>query len=267
MPSLPHNIASFFKHAGGYLKAAQKAEPGHTQAIRAKYARDFLTDIGITYEGPTQQEIQNIGPCIYVANHNSTLDAVIICAFFEGDLRILAKESLFKIPYLGKILRLENHIMVHRGKNASARNTNIRESIQKAIHDKASVLFFPEGTRSKDGNLADFKLGAFYNAIQTHVPVVPILITGTFEAMPKTTLKIKPAKCTLKLLAPIELPDEKKGDEKTRAQLLADNAKNAILKAMNAQKPQTNEHAVTAAEKNDTKESKESIECRANDLK
>lgn len=231
MPSVPHNIASFFKHAAKYLRAARSAEPGHTQAIRAKYARDFLTDIGISHEGPDAQEIKAIGPCIYVANHNSTLDAVIICAFFEGDLRILAKDSLFKVPYLGKILRLEKHIMVHRGKNSSNRNSYIRESIKKAISDGASILFFPEGTRSSDGNIGDFKLGAFYNAIQTNVPIVPVLITGTFKAMPKTTLKIEPSLCTLKLLSPILPPEENCGDEKTRAQMLADQAKKAILEA------------------------------------
>lgn len=231
MPSLLHNVASFCKHASAYLREARKADPGHSQAIRAKHSREFLNEIGITHEGPSQEEIDAIGPCIYVVNHNSTIDAVIICAFFEGDLRILAKESLFKVPYLGTILRLEKHIMVHRGKNAGSRNAYIRDAIKDGIHEGASILFFPEGTRSKDGNIADFRLGAFYNAIQTGVPIVPALMTGTFEAMPKSSIQIKPTHCTLKLLTPIPLPPESMGDEKTRAQWLADEARKAMIAA------------------------------------
>ncbi|MBO4350397.1 MAG: hypothetical protein J6A01_05560, partial [Proteobacteria bacterium] len=80
--------------------------------------------------------------------------------------------------------------------------------------------------------LGTFKLGAFYNAIQNNVHVVPMVIRGTYEAMPKTTLKIKPGKCSLELLSPVELPDVSMGDETTRAKWLAEQVRNAMIKAL-----------------------------------
>lgn len=230
MATFFQTFKAFVKNASGCLRDSRQAEPGHSQSIRAGYARRFLDEVGIEYSGPAKEEVEACGSCIFVANHTSTLDAVIICAFLEGDVRILAKESLFKAPYLGRILRNERHIMVHRGKNASAQNASIRESIHAAIADGASVFFFPEGTRSVTGKLGTFKLGAFYNAIQTGVPIVPVVIRGTFEAMPKKQLCIHGTPCSMKLLPAISLPDESMGDEKTRAQYLADKASEAIRK-------------------------------------
>lgn len=232
MPSVIHNIRSFFKNSSAYLREAKTAEVGHTQAIRARYARNFLEEVGMKCTGPSAEDIAKNGPCIYVANHTSTLDAVIIVAYFEGDLRILAKESLFKIPNLGQILRLEKHIMVHRGKNASVKNASIRESIRQAVAEGASVFIFPEGTRTRTGDLGKFRHGAFYNAIQTGVPVVPVVIKGLFEAMPKGTLKIIPGECSLELLTPIMPPDESLGDEAKRARILCDQASRAIREAL-----------------------------------
>ena len=222
----------FFKLAARYLNEASQAEPGHTQAIRAKYTRELLASFQIEISGPTPEEIAQNGPCIYVSNHSSTLDALMICAFFDGDLRILAKDSLYKIPRLGTILRLERHIMVHRGKDAHARNQSIRDNIQKAIEDKASIFIFPEGTRTRTGEIGAFKHGAFYNAIQCKVPIVPVVMKGTFEAMPPGTLRVKPGKCSLQLLPQIPLPDESMGDETVRAHWLAEQARNAIIDAL-----------------------------------
>ena len=235
MPSIPHNLHSFAHYASLYLGAIKKSPNQPSQPVRARYAREFLHDVGLTFEGPSKADIDRIGPCIYVANHSSTMDAVLICAIFEGDLRILAKDILFKAPYLGRILRLEKHILVHRGRHASDRNAQIRADIRAAIDEGASVLFFPEGTRTRTGALGPFKLGAFYNAIQVGVPIVPMVITGTFDAMPKTTWRIKPGHCTLSLLDPItDENDGEPSDETRRAQALADKARNAIEHALRA---------------------------------
>ena len=234
MPTVIHNAMMFFKLAAKYLKEAPEAENGQSQIIRAKYTRELLSAFQIEISGPSQEEIEKNGACIYVANHSSTLDALMICAFFEGNLRILAKESLYKIPRLGTILRLEKHIMVHRGKDAHDRNQSIRQDIQTAVREGASVFIFPEGTRTRTGELGPFKHGAFYNAIQCQVPVVPVIIEGTFEAMPPGSLRVKPGKCSLRLLPAIQLPEESMGDESARAHWLADQARNAIIAGIKA---------------------------------
>ena len=232
MPNVIQNAAMFFKLAARYLKEAPEAENGHSHALRLKYTRELLTYFQIEISGPSSEEIQKNGSCIYVANHSSVLDALMVCAFFDGDLRILAKDSLFKVPRLKTILNLEKHIKVHRGKDAHDRNQKIREDIQAAIREGGSIFIFPEGTRTRTGEVGPFKHGAFYNAIQCQVPIVPVVIKGTFESMPRGTFRIKPGQCELKLLPMIQLPDESMGDENVRAHWLADQAKNAITAAL-----------------------------------
>ena len=215
------HIASFVRYAASYLWEARLAAPGHTQPIRARYARRLLADLGITSTGPTPEQIAALGPSIFVSNHTSNLDALLICAYFEGDLRILAKTSLFRMPLLGRIMRLERHIPVQRGRNAASRNGSIRDQIRHAIAEGGSVLFFPEGTRTKTGELGKFHRGAFFNAIQTNTPIVPMVVKGAFDAMPKGTLHIKPGHCSLTLLDPIPVPDASAGTEAERAEILA----------------------------------------------
>ena len=232
MPTVAYNAYMFFKLAARYLKEASSAKEGESQVIRAKYTRELLDAMQIEYHGPTREEIEKKGSCIYVANHSSTLDALMICAFFEGDLRILAKESLFKVPRLGRILELEKHIKVYRGKDAHNRNKSIRDDIKRAISEGGSVFIFPEGTRTRTGELGTFKHGAFYNAIQCNVPVVPVIIRGTFESMPAGTLRIKPCRCSLELLPSIQPPEESMGEEADRAAWLAEQTRQAMISAL-----------------------------------
>lgn len=235
MSTVFHNAFSFIRLATCYLREAPKAEDGHTQVIRAKYTRELLREMQIEISGPSAEDIQKLGPAIYVANHSSTLDALMICAFFEGDLRILAKDILFKVPRLGPILEMEKHIRVYRGKNAHERNQSIRTNIKEALEQGGSVFIFPEGTRTRTGEIGKFKLGAFYNAVQCNAPIIPVIIRGTFEAMPAGTLRVKPGKCSLELLDPISLPDESMGDEETRVKWLADQAREAISQGISRQ--------------------------------
>ncbi len=232
MPSVPSNILSFLRAASHYIRESRNLESPELYAVRKRYSHALLDKLGIELVSPEKRELEANGPSIYVGNHSSNLDALLVYASFEMDIRILAKDSLFKIPYLGTILKREKHLCVHRGKNASERNANIRKLIHDALEEGASILFFPEGTRTSTGKLGTFKHGAFYNAIQNNVHIVPMVIRGTFEAMPKTTLKIKPGKCSLELLAPIELPDASMGDEATRVEWLAEQTRNAMNKAL-----------------------------------
>ena len=232
MTSAIRNIIVFVKNAGRYLRQSRHLDTHDSIALRMRLARDTLDSFGIHYTLPDEAQIQAQPQCIYVANHASLLDALLIVATFGENLRILAKDSLFHLPWLGAILKKEKHIMVKRSSKSAGRGEAVREAIRNAIADGGSVLVFPEGTRTRDGNLGTFKHGAFYNAIQNQVPIVPIVVRGTFEAMPKTTLKIKSGDCSLEILPPIPLPDASMGDEKTRATYLCEQARNAILERL-----------------------------------
>ena len=232
MPNALRNLLSFVKAGSRYLKETRDVTPADRFSIRKRDARALLHQLGIDFSCPEKAAFDANGPSIYVLNHSSLLDALCILSSFEMDIRILAKSSVFKLPYIGSVLKREHHICVHRGKHAADRNAAIRAQIHDALAEGASIAIFPEGTRTATGALGNFKHGAFYNAIQNGVHVVPVVIRGTFQAMPKTTFKILPGNCSLELLTPIEPPDETMGDEATRAQWMADQAKAAMEKAL-----------------------------------
>lgn len=120
---------------------------------------------------------------VMIANHASNLDIIIIAALAPFDIRILAKYSLFKIPCLGWYLSACGHIPVYRGAQKHLNETKGRQAIQKALDEGATLFFFPEGTRSKDGQLKPFKSGAFIAAEQHQLITYPIVVSGTSQLL------------------------------------------------------------------------------------
>lgn len=138
---------------------------------------------------------------VLVANHSSLSD--IICLYCMGKrFKWVAKESLFKIPFFGWAMSALGYIPLRRGEHGS-----IRESYQKSIewlNRNMSVLYFPEGTRSKTGNMLPFKNGAFKLAIETKRPIVPIVLTGTKELAEKgSAIFSSNVHCRIRILKPI----------------------------------------------------------------
>ena len=121
---------------------------------------------------------------VIVANHQSLADIVIVY-LLKMQFKWVAKDSLFKVPFIGWCLSLAKHVKLERGDFGS-----IKKIYREAAHwlkAGMSVLFFPEGTRSDSGEIKDFQNGAFKLAIKERVAVLPILITGTGSAIPKGT--------------------------------------------------------------------------------
>ena len=119
---------------------------------------------------------------VLVANHQSLAD-ILAVLHIQHPFKFIAKKELFWIPFLGWALSLAGYIPLVRGDSKSG-----KEALEKAsdhLRQGVSVLFFPEGTRSPDGEIRDFKIGAFKLAVETGVPVVPIVIDGTHDLLPK----------------------------------------------------------------------------------
>lgn len=143
------------------------------------------------------------GPQIFMANHQSDFDILIVLAHIPGQFRWIAKKELFKIPVFGKAMRNAGYIEIDRQNHEKALKS-LDEAAQK-IREGKSVVTFPEGTRSKDGTLRPFKQGMFHLAIRSGVPIVPITIIGAGEIMPKRTLRVRPGRITLVIDRPVDV--------------------------------------------------------------
>ncbi len=123
---------------------------------------------------------------VIVANHQSHLDILMVFLLF-AHFKWISKSEIFKIPFIGWNMRLNEYIELKRGDKKSIKR--MFEKCEELILKGNSIFIFPEGTRSKDGSLQQFKPGAFVLAKKMKVPILPVVINGTRKALPKNTLK------------------------------------------------------------------------------
>jgi len=126
---------------------------------------------------------------IYCVNHQSAMDIPVLFASLPVQFRFAAKRSLFNMPFLGWHLRRSGHIPVDRDRPREALRS-MKKAAQE-IQEGKSVLLFPEGHRSRDGQLLPFKAGSFYIGILAGVPVVPITLNGTRKVLRPDTLHVR----------------------------------------------------------------------------
>ncbi len=139
-------------------------------------------------------------PYVVVCNHVSNADIPIISCL-PWEMKWVAKGELFKIPVVGWLMRLASDIPVDR-KNKTSR-ARVLVLARQYLEKKCSVMFFPEGTRSRDGRVYAFNDGAFRLAIKAQVPILPLAIEGTRETLPKHSWKFGSAHVKLRVLPPI----------------------------------------------------------------
>lgn len=142
------------------------------------------------------------GPYVVVANHQSLLD-ILLLSRLPREMKWVAKESLFKVPWLGWVFRMSGDIPVRRGDSESggAALAKARRYLDRGM----SVMIFPEGTRSRNGSLLPFKSGAFRLAIEAGVPVLPVAVSGTAQGMPKGDAWVRPCRAYARMLEPVSV--------------------------------------------------------------
>lgn len=119
---------------------------------------------------------------IIVSNHQSMLDIPMLFAL-NTDFKWVSKIEVFRLPIVGWMMRMNRYISIRRGSLKSI--ARLMKDCEKALRQGNSLLFFPEGTRSKDGNMGKFKEGAFKLAMDNRIDILPVIINGTAEALPK----------------------------------------------------------------------------------
>ncbi|MEE4175532.1 MAG: lysophospholipid acyltransferase family protein [Xanthomonadales bacterium] len=166
-----------------------------SQRVGGVWARviGYLTPMFVSREG-----LEHIDPkqtYVVVCNHVSQYDILLVYGWLGIDLRWVMKQELRKLPGLGAGCEKVGHIFVDRS-NPEAARAAINEALER-IGDGVGILFFPEGTRSRDGRLQPFKKGAFRMAVEQGLPVLPLTLLGTGDILPKGTLFVTPGRAKI----------------------------------------------------------------------
>ena len=148
-----------------------------------------------------QEHLHGIQHAVYAANHLSALDIPVLYSSLPGRFHIMAKQELFRYPFLGWYLKRSGQIPIASGDaHASLRSLNrAGEALRKGV----PLMVFPEGGRSATGQLKPFMGGAFFVAIRAQVPVVPMAIVGTYELLPINSFHMLPGEVVLAIGEPI----------------------------------------------------------------
>ncbi|HUJ81369.1 MAG TPA: lysophospholipid acyltransferase family protein [Candidatus Acidoferrales bacterium] len=161
------------------------------------------------------------GPCVFVANHASTIDPLALVPALPQRVGIVAKQELFRIPVFGRAMRIAQFVPVDRGDKEST--TTVVPLAEQYVKQGLSFMFFSEGTRSPDGRLRPFKRGAFTLAINAGVPVVPVSIVGAHHLMRKGHSLVYPGDVTIRFGSPVDASDytlEQRGNLLARVEAL-----------------------------------------------
>jgi 1-acyl-sn-glycerol-3-phosphate acyltransferase len=161
---------------------------------------------------------------ILVSNHQSAFDIFALLGYLPIQFRWTAKAELFRIPFLGWSMSRIGYVPIERDSPKKAYRSMLQaaEKVKKGV----SVMIFPEGTRSPDGNLQPFKKGLFLIALKSQAPILPIAIRGTAKILQKGDWRSHPGKVDIIISPPIETagtPSEKEGE-------LSEHVRNALKK-------------------------------------
>lgn len=161
----------------------------------------FVSAVGVKVRVVGTERIPK-GVCLFVANHTSSADAPAVVGAIPRRIAVLLKKSLFNWPIVGSAFRSVNFIPVERDARESA-IASVEKAVE-AMNAGQSFLIYPEGTRSPDGRLQEFKKGAVVLAIKAGVPIVPTACSGAHKVMAKRSFVIHPGEILVEFLEPID---------------------------------------------------------------
>ena len=186
------------------------------------WSRLILATSGVRVQVSGLERLDPERSYVFAANHQSIFDIPIVFSALPYQLRIVAKESLGRIPFMGWHLHRAGHLLVDR-KNPGA---DIVHKMARLVREGSSLIVFPEGTRSVDGTLGRFKKGSFLVALGAKLPVVPVTIEGSRHVMQKGRLMVRPGEVLLTVHDAV--PTESVRREEVRA--LAEQVRAAVAR-------------------------------------
>ncbi|MEJ8553030.1 lysophospholipid acyltransferase family protein [Tepidibacter sp. Z1-5] len=199
--------------------------PKKDQIVYAKasnWAKALVELSGTKVNVIGEDNIPNNEAVLFVSNHQGNFDIPILLGFIKKPKAFVAKEELKKLPLLRTWMEYMNCIFLNRSNNRESVKS-IKQGINN-LKQGYSMVIFPEGTRSKDGKLGEFKPGALKLATKSKVSIVPVTINGSKDIMKKGSFIIRPAEVEVIISEPVEITEGMDKDTKS----LTENIKNII---------------------------------------
>lgn len=218
--SVYHALAVLLAGLGGW-----RHRPGGVYDWGARdWSRQILRAAGTPVAVEGLERIPRGTPVVYASNHSSMFDIWALSATLPGSTRFVAKQELGRIPLVGAAMRRAGHITIDR--RVKTRAFQAYERAAETIRRGYSAIVFPEGTRSRTGELLPFKNAPFALAIAAQVPVVPVYVHNTFEILPKGKWALHPRPIRVLIGEPIPTagltPEDRDAlRERVRAAILA----------------------------------------------
>jgi len=179
---------------------------------RRIWAPLLIRGAGARIELSGLEQVDFSRPHLFAINHQSIIDIPVIFSVLPVNLRFVVKEELRRVPFLGWYIAAMGMVFVDRRERLRSL-TRVRQ-MSELITSGGSVVYFPEGQRSRDGRIRAFKTGAFLPAIEAGVPVVPVAVAGTGEVLPPGGFRVRPGTIRVSIGRPIETRDLRKEDRR-----------------------------------------------------
>lgn len=174
------------------------------RTVQVFWSRSVLWLLLVPIKVTGRENVDSNQSYVFVANHQSFLDVFAVYGWLPNNFKWLMKKELRKIPFVGTACAVAGHIFVDRSNPRAAMES--LTYIKAQLHDGISTVIFPEGTRTKTGEMGRFKQGAFKIAMDMDLPVVPISLSGFFDAMPRNKFYVKPfSRVALHIGKPIDI--------------------------------------------------------------
>lgn len=174
------------------------------RAVQVFWSRSVLWFLLVPIKVTGKKNVNPKQSYVFVANHQSMLDVFAVYGWLPNNFKWLMKKEIRKVPFVGTACAVAGHIFVDRSNPRAAIKS--MDNIKKELVDGISTVIFPEGTRTKTGEIGRFKQGAFKIAMDMGLPVVPISLSGFYEAMPRKQLFVSPySKLTIHIGEPIDI--------------------------------------------------------------
>lgn len=159
------------------------------QALIRLWSRALLKAVGVRIHSQGVERARGLGPCVIMSSHRSHLDGPILLCTLPFSFTFVIKQSLARVPLWGAAVRKAGYIPIDRGDHANAMKA--MEQAAQMVRSGRRVLTFPEGTRSERDDFKPLKKGGFVLAIEAQVPILPVVVVGSFDLLPKRSRRVR----------------------------------------------------------------------------